>query len=100
MKVAVSGKGGTGKTTIARLERRPTAVACVRSGVGVDWSPQALAISLWRDGPDRRARALAEASALGASWAMCWQPADYEIGHWDGLRLRQAARRRAREDAR
>jgi len=75
-------------------------VSCVRSGVGVDWSPQALAISLWRDGPDRRARALAEATELGASWAMCWQPADYEIGHWDGLRLRQAARRRARGDAR
>ncbi|HLZ29962.1 MAG TPA: antibiotic biosynthesis monooxygenase [Chloroflexota bacterium] len=75
-------------------------VSCVRSGVGVDWSPQALAISLWHDGPDRRARALAEATALGAAWAMCWQPADYEIGHWDGLRLRQAARRRARDDAR
>ncbi len=75
-------------------------ISCVRYGIGLDWSPQALAISLWRDGPDRRARALTEATALGATWAMCWQPADYEIGHWDGLRLRQAARLRTREDAR
>jgi hypothetical protein len=71
--------------------------AVLRRGVGLDWSPQALAISLWRDDPGVRAQALREATTLGATWAMCWQPADYEIGHWDGLRLRQAARRRVRD---
>ena len=33
---------------------------------------------------------------LGAAWTMRWQPADYEIGHRGGLRLRQAARLSAR----
>jgi hypothetical protein len=32
---------------------------------------------------------------MGACWTMCWQPGDYEIGHWDGLRLRLAGRRSA-----
>ena len=72
----------------------------VRWGIGLDWSPQALGIGLWRDEPGVRAQALNGVTALGASWAMCWQPADYEIGHWDGLRLRQAARRRARKATR
>lgn len=73
--------------------------ARLRRGVGLDWSPQALSISLWQDRPRVRGRALGEARADGASWAMCWEPADYEIGHWDHLRLRQAARsRRPRVD--
>jgi hypothetical protein len=70
----------------------------VRWAVGADLPPQALLVSLWRDSPAARARALAVLGHdLRASWAMCWQPADYEIGHWDGLRLRQVARRAARD---
>jgi hypothetical protein len=73
----------------------------VRYAVGADWPPQALVVSLWRDSPAARARALELMEReLRAGWAMCWQPADYEIGHWDGLRLRQVARRTGRESPR
>lgn len=70
--------------------------AALRHGVGLDWPAQALAISLWTDAPAARQTAVQQARAAGATWAMCWHPADYEIGHWEGLRLRQAARRRSR----
>ena len=72
----------------------------VRCGCGVDWPPQALSITLWHNEPGAPERAITQAQAAGAVWAMCWQPADYEIGHWNGLRLRQSARRRARKNAR
>ena len=65
--------------------------------IGLDLPPRALVITLWRDRPAARARALDLLDReLGAAWTMRWQPADYEIGHWDGLRLRQAARLGAR----
>jgi hypothetical protein len=84
----------------SKRKNRPDENTLLRQGVGVDWSPQALGISLWRDDPNVRKRAIDHARSQGAAWAMCWQPADYEIGHWNGLRLRQAARRRGREIAR
>lgn len=31
---------------------------------------------------------------LPDAWVMEWQPGDYEIGHWDGLRLRHVSTRR------
>jgi hypothetical protein len=66
----------------------------VRWSVGLDLPLQALAISLWRDEPNVRENALDLLSTeLHANWAMCWQPADYEIGHWDGLRLRNLSRK-------
>lgn len=71
----------------------------VRWAVGLDWPPQALVVSLWRDMPEARIRALALlGERLGASWAMRWQPGDYEIGHWDGLRLRREQPRRTAAD--
>jgi hypothetical protein len=73
----------------------------LRWSLGLDLPPQALAISLWQDLPEARERALALLGVeAGADWAMCWRPADYEIGHWDGLRLRQTARRRVRAPVR
>jgi hypothetical protein len=89
----------TGTVAAARALRGGHASENVRWGVGVDWSPRALGIGIWRDEPGVRRRALDHAQGLGATWAMCWQAADYEIGHWDGMRLRQAARRRLRETA-
>lgn len=84
-----------------RVQRRSGDQSTVlRSGVGLDLPPQALRITLYRDEPGVRERALHGASAEGATWAMCWQPADYEIGHWDRLRLRQLARRQAHETIR
>jgi hypothetical protein len=66
----------------------------VRWAVGLDLPPCALVVTLWRDSPTARTRALELLGReLGATWAMRWQAGDYEIGHWDGLRLRQAARR-------
>jgi hypothetical protein len=103
--VAVTARltGVGGLLSVRRTRRRLAAEAAdnpdlVRWAVGADLPPQALLVSLWRDSPAARARALA---VLGrdpcVSWAMCWQPADYEIGHWAGLRLRQTARRAARD---
>jgi hypothetical protein len=72
-----------------------TDAGLLRWSVGLDLPPQGLTITLWHDAPGARQLALALlGTAAGADWAMCWQPAEYEIGHWDGLRLRQAARSR------
>lgn len=78
----------------ARLRAEAAAgTSLVRWSVGVDWPPRTLILTIWRDTADAAARA---ATLLGdelrADWLMCWQPGDYEIGHWDGLRLRLAAR--------
>jgi hypothetical protein len=95
---------GSGLVAVTALFEGARAMACRRSppvdedlvrwSMGLDLPPRRLAISVWQDAPGARQRALARFEHAGARWAMCWQPADYEIGHWDGLRLRQAARRR------
>lgn len=63
--------------------------------VGLDLPPRGMAISLWQDAPG--AADLCRRVLRDASWVSAWQAADYEIGHWDGLRLRQVARRRTRD---
>jgi len=76
-----------------RKEQRPSG-KLVRWSVGVDVPSQGLAISLWRDGPHVGDDALGLLTdELHANWAMCWQPADYEIGQWSGLRMRSLSRR-------
>jgi hypothetical protein len=67
----------------------------LRCALAFDVSPRAIAIVLWQDAPD--AGDLTRAALRGASWIEPWQAADYEIGHWSGLRLRQVARRRLRD---
>ena len=63
--------------------------------MGLDRPSQGLVISLWRDEPRVREDALGVlAGQLCANWAMCWRPADHEIGHWDRLRLRNFSRGR------
>jgi glycine/D-amino acid oxidase-like deaminating enzyme len=110
MKVAVSGKGGTGKTTIAAtlarcLARRGHRVLAIDGdraaghfgrqtarGDGCCWrgsdcslgrrlrlAAEGAGISLWRDGAGLHAQALAEATTLGATWPICWQPAEYAL---------------------
>ena len=64
----------------------------LRWTVGLDFPPRGLVIALWQDVPESIADLLSDATWLGT-----WQAGDYEIGHWDGLRLRQAARRRMRD---
>jgi hypothetical protein len=64
----------------------------LRWAVGVDLPPRAMALSLWQDLPDAIERA--REALHDANWLSAWRAADYEIGHWDGLRLRQVARRR------
>jgi len=85
-----------GRVQPASLDNSPP----MRSGVGLDLPSQALSINLYRDEPGLRERALGDAQASGATWAMCWHPADYEIGHWNHLRLRQLARRQLHATAR
>ncbi len=61
----------------------------VRAALGsLGWNQYVL-ISVWKD-CERIWSALTD---LHPTWAMQWRPGDYEIGHWDGLRLRLLARR-------
>jgi hypothetical protein len=55
-------------------------------------------LTLWRNSygrPTDAVRILRQ--RLGASWTMCWEAGEYEIGNWNGLRLRQLASARSRE---
>ena len=55
-------------------------------------------LTLWRNASGRSAdvaRFLRQ--RLGASWTMCWLAGEYEIGNWNGLRLRHLASSRSRE---
>lgn len=54
-------------------------------------------LTLWRDCPEALSGTVeALRGRLGASWTMCWSAGDYEIGNWDGFRLRQLAAVRER----
>ena len=49
-------------------------------------------LTLWRNAPGEPADGVCTLRrCLNASWTMCWAPGEYEIGHWNGLRLRQLA---------
>jgi hypothetical protein len=55
-------------------------------------------LTLWRaasEGQDDVVRLLRQ--RLDAAWTMCWRAGEYEIGNWNGLRLRQLASARGRE---
>ena len=55
-------------------------------------------LTLWRATPEGRREVVPVLrERLCASWAMCWQAGEYEIGNWNGLRLRQLASARSRE---
>jgi len=55
-------------------------------------------LTLWKDVSERGTNAVCLLrQRLGASWTMCWAAGEYEIGNWNGLRLRQLASARARE---
>ncbi len=55
-------------------------------------------LTLWQDVSDGAADAVyVLRQRLGASWTMSWAAGEYEIGHWNGLRLRQLAAARNRE---
>ena len=69
--------------------RARTGAAPVRVALGSFGWNQYVLISVWKD-CERLWSALGE---LNPSWAMQWLPGDYEIGHWNGLRLRQLGRR-------
>lgn len=55
-------------------------------------------LTLWRDvlgEPADAVRTLRQ--RLDASWVMCWVAGEYEIGNWNGLRLRRLASARTRQ---
>ena len=55
-------------------------------------------LTLWRASPEGQLDAVrALRQRLSASWAMGWRAGEYEIGNWNGLRLRQLAAARSRE---
>jgi len=55
-------------------------------------------LTLWRNASGRPTDVVQVfRQRLGASWAMCWEAGEYEIGNWNGLRLRQLAAARTRQ---
>lgn len=48
-----------------------------------------LLLTLWRDYEDSFFLSLPR--LLPGAWVKEWQPGDYEIGHWDGLKVRKLA---------
>lgn len=55
-------------------------------------------LTLWRHGFQEFTAGVGELrQRLGASWTMCWNAGEYEIGNWNGLRLRQLAAARTRQ---
>jgi hypothetical protein len=72
----------------------------LRWSVGIINPRRFLVLTLWRDapGPGEPAEAVyVLRQRLGAGWTMCWNAGEYEIGHWNGLRLRQLATARTRQ---
>lgn len=72
----------------------------LRWSVGTVSPRRFLILTLWREaaGAGERAEAVCTLrQRLGASWTMCWSAGEYEIGHWNGLRLRQLASARTRQ---
>lgn len=70
----------------------------LRWSIGTVEPGRFLVLTLWRDvpaGPAETVQMLRQ--YLHASWTMCWTAGEYEIGHWNGLRLRQLASRRTRQ---
>ncbi len=61
----------------------------LRWAMGFIEADQYLLVTLWKDSDGSVLSRLAE--ELRGAWLMAWQPGDYEIGHWDGLKLRQLA---------
>ncbi len=62
----------------------------LRWAVGDGANELRLHITLWREYEPRLAKELA--AELPNAWVMEWKPGDYEIGHWNGMRLRQFTR--------
>ena len=55
-------------------------------------------LTLWRNASGRPTDVVQIfRQRLGASWTMCWEAGEYEIGNWNGLRLRQLASARSRK---
>jgi hypothetical protein len=70
----------------------------LRWSVGTINPRRCLVLTMWREAPGEPAEAIRLLrQRLGASWTMYWTAGEYEIGHWDGLRLRQLASAQARQ---
>lgn len=55
-------------------------------------------LTLWRNASGESTDAVRKLrQCVGASWTMCWNAGEYEIGNWNGLRLRQLASARTRQ---
>ena len=69
----------------------------VRWALGSVELNQYLLLTIWEQYDEQVLSSLAD--SLPGAWLMAWRPGDYEIGHWDGLRLRQLAKRTPSEKA-
>ena len=83
--------------TIRQFRRGPDHPELLRWTIGVVDSQRIWVLTLWRatsEGPSGALYALRQ--YLNTSWTMCWTAGEYEIGHWNHLRLRQQDSKRSR----
>ena len=84
--------------TVQELRRDARHSQLLRWNVAIIGPRSFWILTLWRDAPGEPADAVRVLrQRLGASWTMCWSAGEYEIGHWNGLRLRQLATARTRQ---
>lgn len=84
--------------TVRELRQETGRSQLLRWNVGTIGPRSFWVLTLWRDipgGPADAVRVLRQ--RLGASWTMCWAAGEYEIGNWNGLRLRQLASAQTRK---
>jgi len=84
--------------SVQRFRREVGHTRLLRWNVGIVGLRSFWILTLWRAAPEGQVdvvRLLRQ--RLDASWIMCWRAGEYEIGNWNGLRLRQLASARSRE---
>jgi heme-degrading monooxygenase HmoA len=78
--------------------RKTDASQLLRWSVGAIEPRRFLVLTMWRDVPGVPSEAVQQLyQRLNANWAMGWAAGEYEIGHWNGLRVRQLAAARLRQ---
>lgn len=83
---------------VREFRREPNHSQLLRWTVGAVDPQRFWVLTLWRDAPEGPAEAVCTLQRhLNACWTMCWTAGEYEIGHWDRLRLRQLASARNRK---
>jgi hypothetical protein len=103
IETAHPGRAWALRRAIQELGRDPRRPPILRCTVGVVDRHRCLALILWQATEHQEPEALPDLvgliqQRLRATWTMRWAAGEYEIGHWNGMRLRQLAAARARQE--